>query len=394
MKLTQIQLLFIYNKFIIMKKYFYLFLIITVSLISCQEKKETYTLKKTNKRLSFQLDSHTRNYPKSLFLYKDSNGDEYLTFQNPQKNEILFYNINTELLDFKTVYNIEGSNGVGFMWGYYIHNLDSIFITSRDIPEIYLTNRDGIVLDKYSYETASDKTPLGIYCSISFLSIPAILKENKLYIMPSCNRHNSTNPICATINLDTKEVKTLPYSYPIFPNTDNKMKRAGIELYVSRCYNGKDQFVYSFYFNEDLFIATTDHNNINKIKTKSSYFNKVIVPDDYGNMEFKEMCEISNYGNIYYDHYREVYYRIAYPKTEIDKNIKPLELMDFGRKNFSIIILDKDLNYIGETIFPDFTYNSTLLFIHEDGIYISNSHYLNPQYSDDKLEFVCFELTK
>lgn len=99
------------------------------------------------------------------------------------------------------------------------------------------------------------------------------------------------------------------------------------------------------------------------------------------------MCEIPNYGNILYDSYREIYYRIAYPKTDIDASIRPLELMDYGRKNFSIIILDKKFNKIGETLFPDYTYNSVQMFIREDGLYISESHYLNPGFSDDRLNF-------
>lgn len=68
--------------------------------------------------------------------------------------------------------------------------------------------------------------------------------------------------------------------------------------------------------------------------------------------------------------------------------------MQYGRKNFSIIILDRDFNIIGETLFPDYTYNSTLMFIREDGLYISDSHYLNPDFSDDILSFQRFDLVK
>ncbi len=36
-------------------------------------------------------------------------------------------------------------------------------------------------------------------------------------------------------------------------------------------------------------------------------------------------------------------------------------------------------------MFPDYTYNSNIMFVHEDGLYISDSHYLNPNFSDDEL---------
>ena len=83
---------------------------------------------------------------------------------------------------------------------------------------------------------------------------------------------------------------------------------------------------------------------------------------------------------------------MAYPSTKIEKGIRPIELFLYGRKNFSIIILDKDFKKIGETMFPDYTYNSNIMFIHEDGLYISDSHYLNPEFSDDELSFRLFKL--
>ena len=71
-----------------------------------------------------------------------------------------------------------------------------------------------------------------------------------------------------------------------------------------------------------------------------------------------------------------------------------LDLMHYGRKCFSIIILDADFNIIGETLFPDYTYNPTMAFIREDGLYLSASHAFNENYSDDWLKFQRFELVK
>ena len=44
--------------------------------------------------------------------------------------------------------------------------------------------------------------------------------------------------------------------------------------------------------------------------------------------------------------------------------------------------------------FPDYTYNSRLIFVREDGVYISNSHYLNPNFNDDTLGFNRFSLNE
>ena len=71
-----------------------------------------------------------------------------------------------------------------------------------------------------------------------------------------------------------------------------------------------------------------------------------------------------------------------------------MELLQFGRKNFSIIILDKNFRILGETLFPDNTYNPQIIFVRPEGLYITDSHYLNPRYSDDILSFQKYELVE
>lgn len=78
----------------------------------------------------------------------------------------------------------------------------------------------------------------------------------------------------------------------------------------------------------------------------------------------------------------------------MDKGVRAMELMGYGRKNFSIMVLDKDFNVLGETMFPDYTYNSKLMIIREDGLYISDSHYMNPDFNDDVLSFKKFDLVE
>lgn len=78
----------------------------------------------------------------------------------------------------------------------------------------------------------------------------------------------------------------------------------------------------------------------------------------------------------------------------MDKGVRAMELMGYGRKNLSIMVLDKDFNVLGETMFPDYTYNSKLMIIREDGLYISDSHYMNPDFNDDVLSFKKFDLVE
>ena len=102
-------------------------------------------LKITDDSISFTLDKDTRSSIMTMFTYSDNN-NEYLTFQNPNKNQILFYNLKSGVLDFKIEPEIDGANGVAFILGYYIHNLDSIFLTTRSFEEISMINKDAILV--------------------------------------------------------------------------------------------------------------------------------------------------------------------------------------------------------------------------------------------------------
>lgn len=345
-----------------------------------------YMLKLSNKSMVFNIDTYSKNDLFVYSIYEDKNGQSHFTFQNPNGNTVLFYDLNTQALKCKLNLPIEGNNGVGFANGYYIHNLDSIYIPNRDIEEISLINQEGILITKYSYE----KENLSLFdISSAYLKQPTIIGRT-MYLYSGPNRYIEHDPVSIKFDMDTHEVTPLPFDYPEYPGSDIKLKKYGLETAFSRCFDG-EHFVYSFYYDENIYIATPEHDTIRKIPVRSKYFNKVTLPNEL-TASPEDFCENSWYGNLLYDPYREVYYRIAFPKTDLDKGVNPIELARFGRKNFSIIILNKDFEIIGETKFPDYTFNSNIMFIQKDGLYISDSHYLNPQFNDDILSFKCFSL--
>lgn len=362
-------------------------------LLSCKntgEHSQRYGLEATSKKLTFPLDSNTKNFILALFPYTDKDGKEYLTFQNFHQNQILFYDMNTCELEFKVEPAYEGPEGVGKMGGYRVHSLDSIFLSRSLRTELFIVDRSAKIIDKIQYGKTADSIPLRSSYSSSDQAIEIV--DNRLYLIPDCDRWAEESPITAYVDLSDKKVQAFTnFRYPSFPGADNKAKAYGIEGYMSRCFDGQ-HFIYSFYFRENIQVASIDHQSIRDIPVKSKYIDRIELLDDYGNLTANDMCENPNYGSLLFDPYRKVYYRIAYPKTEVDKSIRGMELMQYGRKNFSMIILDEEFNIIGETLFPDYTYNSTLMFIREDGLYISDSHYLNPDFSDDVLSFRKFEL--
>ena len=68
-----------------------------------------------------------------------------------------------------------------------------------------------------------------------------------------------------------------------------------------------------------------------------------------------------------------------------DDNIKPFS--NNPHQSFSIIILNKDYEIIGETKFPGNTYAHHLCFVGKKGLYISENNENNPQFDENKLVF-------
>lgn len=363
---------------------------------SCNDNnKSYYQLKDSKIDKSFHLNSDTKNSPFFLMPYTSKEGKEYLTFQNGKRNEILFYDINSNKFCFKIEPQIDGNNGVGRFLGYHIQSLDSIYLTNYDIKEIAIIDTNTIVKDKINYEKADNGIAISFFCFITHVYRPATVIGKKMYIYSGPNRWIENAPVAAVLDLETKSIHALPFTYPQYEGSSEKKKKYGWENDYSRCFDGK-RFIYSFDYEEDLYVTNIKHDSIFRIKAKSKFIPKVNWPPEYG-YDPEKLCENSRYGNILYDKYRDVYYRISYPKNKIDwkkEKIKSMELLEYGGKNFSIIILDKDLKYIGETKFPDYTYNSKLMFVSKEGLYISSSHYMNPNFSDDLLNFSCFNLVK
>jgi len=366
--------------------------------LSCGKNKidrNSVSLIKTEKTLSFPLDSETKTLIMALFPYTDSKGNEYLTFQNERKNEILFYEMTTGKFLYKIKPELEGPNGVGRLLGYYIEDLNNIFLTKRDnIPIITLIDSNAVVKERINYGKDSNGLELRQSTALSFAYKPIIKIGNKMYHTSRCSRFSDPNPVSITIDMLSKKVESLPFEYPIVQISNDKSKESSIEELFSRCYDGS-LFIYSFHYDKHIYVATPDHQSVRKILVESNFVHQVEFSElKTSGDPMKNMIEVSQYGNLYFDPYRDVYYRVAYPKNEVDAGENYVELWNYGRKVFSIIILDRDFQIIGETLFPEYIYNPGVMFILEDGLYISTSHVKNPDYDDDVLTFECFQLEK
>ena len=386
-------------------------LIVLSTLIACSQNKKQkadssdgeYSLVPTKEYANFEIDADTKLYMKALYLYTDTaTNKEYLTFQNVAKNEILVYDWKTKKNINKIILEKEGPNGVGAVHGYLIKSFDEIYLAGAMKTLINVVDSTGKLKKRIPYHKTMDGINLLPSDAPSARYIPYVIIGNNIYITQRLNRQHGQNTVekskvTAVIDTFTKENKLLQMKFPIILTTEEmRTQTIGNEFSYSREFNGM-KFIYSFSYDENIYIANIPHDSIQLIPAKSRFIKNPEKTGKSSNITdlAQKLCELPMYGNLIYDKYREVYYRFVFHKETFNTNEENfVELWQMGRNKFSIIILDKDFKCVGETEFPTGIYSIWAFLIRKDGLYLSTSHYKNPAFSDDLLQFERIELKK
>lgn len=371
-------------------------------LTSCHSsQKEDYLLSITNDSLVFQLNTRTSVFIKALFPYTDEGGKEFLTFQNDVEPEILVYDMNTQKY-LKTIFiEKEGANGVGIFCGYHIDSWNAIYVPCMMKNEIDIVNDNGILLKRLPYSEAVRGKGTLPFIATSFPYTPLYLVDSKLYISqcPNLRLGNRTmedSPVTLVLDTATNKLSEFPLRFPSIMTSERiQGNTLGVEFGYSQIF-ANNFFVYSFFFDENIYVVSLSGELKRKVAAKSKYIETLSVPDKVSDVSSlaENLCKVPFYGNLIYDKYRDVYYRFVYPETELGPNENYMDIWQLGRTKFSIMILNKDLEVVGETLFPENTFASNHFFIREDGLYLSTSFIKNPNFSDDKLCFKRIELVE
>lgn len=357
----------------------------------------SHQLIQTADSIGFKLNDETTLLIKALFYYEDISGEEYVAFQNGHNSEIQFYNLKSRELDHVLRFDEGGENFAGIFLGFHIQNKDEIYLTRIDKNEVCISNYYGHIYKRIPYPETNKREFIFPSMSVSFNYTPLVIKDHTIYLPQRyiADLPDGESPLAIAIDTCRQYVSKLPFNFPLLLSSkDFLTKSLNIEYGYSRCFDNNN-FVYSFFFDEDIYIVNMNHSKIRKLKVKSKYLPKIKFERNNSldlNVALKKMNEVAMYGNLLYDKYRQVYYRFVYPETEVTTKTNLSDLWQFGRKKFSVIVLDRNFNILGETLFPEGLYNSTLTFINKEGIYISTSHILNPNYNDGILSFKCFKI--
>jgi hypothetical protein len=375
-------------------------LIIVFFLISCNKKNDTVKtndnskppsynieLKKEEQKLSFELNSQIVNRSVCLMPYVTPDSIRYLFYRSGYSNNICVFNIDNEKLINTIKLENRGPNGVGSINGFEVINFDSIYINSAFIRKLFLVNQQGKIISKIDYSSYQQEYFIHAATSRTLENMRVGFKDLKIYLpfYPGYDKGNyhtfAPEDIRFIAELDTLE------------KTANTLKIGFPENYW------QDDFYpsfFGFFIENGCFYINYMYDNKVLFSVDSDKWVSIEIPSRYANV--KRVIPRGNglsarYIRLIFDPFRDVFYRFVMHEQRKIENRVHTDLIRYPQR-FSIIILDNDLNIIGETIFPPDTYDPHGFFIAKEGLYISKSNPFNPDYNVDLLEFQLFNLSE
>lgn len=379
-------------------KYVFLFLFLMgIGLLqSCSPDSENITtpqeLVSDGQLVSLQIDSQTSNVSDGLVSF--STDRNWLFNVNHTNNEIQLYDLDSKVLVKRMIFDLEGPEGVEYISGIHVQSLDSIFLFGYPMQNLQLTDTAGRINANYKYEP-----PLGYTAAFvhnAHYNYTPILSGDKLLVNTKfgadlrklSDDSLSTKSFSYTIDLKNSEVSLLPIKWPKGYN------ESGPKLLDFSMATDGEKLVYSLLADHNLYVADLEGNPIGTVEAKSQFVDQVFpsfneATDRFSTMKYALASD--RYERILYDQYRGVFYRFVFPKVEVQNEEEINQLRRFPRK-FAVMILDKELNVLGETLMPENTYYPGNSFVGKAGLFISISHPENPKNVEDLMSFEVFKL--
>ncbi|EON77401.1 hypothetical protein ADIS_2115 [Lunatimonas lonarensis] len=292
------------------------------------------------------------------------------------------------------VLNYEGPNSVGGFTGATITALDSIWLLTSRPPKLNLLNFEGeIVLEK---EIKNDVRPFPINYLFVFAPAPLIQYKQTIF---------GPQPLLEGHHQITKEDISkyqLAYSFDFGQDTvvwhdvyySENYWDAGKKLSdFSWSKDGNKIFLAPIYDHEIQIFDMDSGKILNKKQVKSTYINSFNYVNEIPaglNEGIKNRILHDRYGSFLFDKYREVFYRLFNPGYELleELTMEELSLIDRSKPKTGIMILDKELNVLGEHLFGDFEiHSSSNMFVGEKGLYLSLNNENHPDYDENHFRY-------
>lgn len=378
------------NNYINFKKNITLFLLFIIFLPACTKKIEyvinngtdittdSILIYKVNSLKIISIGDRITTNPLVSQIYDENNSIKYILLDD---NNLHIFDYNSGNLEKSISINSSLERGCGILnnySGFYYHSLDSIFIYNYKVKMVFLIDSESNIKKKWNVvNNQLAKYPVD---PEALTSSPIVFYNGYILLSGSGNGQpndatESNKPVSCLININNDSLK-----YVVgYPEQYRRGNFGGV--YFNTIYHTNvdgSAVMYSFpadhnvyLFNCKLLKMDTLYAGSRNIKyIESSPLNFLDLYIDK-NKRIEYYVKQPSYGNIIYDKYRELYYRIA------RVSLLDWKSTDVGfRKPFSIITISKKGKILSETpIFKDYKIlNLNNIHVVPDGIIIQTDN--------------------
>ena len=347
--------------------------------------------------ISISIDSIS-NYDFNYFDVGKIDGNEKLIILNQVNSSLDFYNLTSGGLEDRFLIPQDGPTPVVGTQGMLFHNQDSIFVfTSYLLAKFGLFDGTGEIRSLHSTSIESDNPMDRLLNHSSTPTIPTIYLNGKLYFTKMTMGNPTGNPDFSKSHIAEFIYYLKNDSVVQIQNLKMPSNFEGITMplsfsFHSKALNDSNEFVISWFASDSLYVYDTDFNQKSVYLGKSGLSKEFEKTTHQLSKEETDRLTISqtHYPRIIFDPFRQLYYRFVHVARKYDPN----ELIDHKsiQKNpFSVIVLDKNFNHLGEVVFPGSKYNLYKAFVAENGLYLPLSNIFYVNLNEDEVKYEIFD---
>ena len=361
-----------------------LFLFFFLGLLGCDSNFNNYFNDHSNPKDYLFVASKIKQFPTenffsgkiySLQFFKDS--EKYLSFLVPNENKLIVYNYDDETLFHIQEFQIEGPYGVGelgFLSSHYNISKDSLLIYNFQNGVLFLLNDSSSLLNSFRVSNYKDPEVMPAPFPNSIRPIQYI--NQTVYLSSGLTNRLadfSGFPSVVKIDLLSKKVNFFGefsnlYSKAYWGNTfkyDPAIAILDERIYINFPIDFGIHFSDLKGLKFEIKKIGSDYfKEIPYFKENSNYFLS-INPNERNLEEDYFSLSNSDFAGLLVDEQREMLYRIAYLRPSLEEVQRGDRIPDF-----SVIVLDKNLNKLTEKRFDGKIFDCEMIFVSDEGLNI------------------------
>ncbi|MDR2909952.1 MAG: DUF4221 domain-containing protein [Bacteroidales bacterium] len=376
----------------------YRFVLLSMALFSCnpiasiKNEKEgkltaTHQLVESSEK-NILLDNESAPKPPYMQMIKSAEGEQILTFLNPYKNAIFFYDYENGILVDKIEYEKEGPDGILSPAGYFIKSMDSVYVYNKARFELALTDSLGHVKQRISLIGNSSGYEWTMYYpQYFFYTVNPLFEANGKLVLTGMSPFSIADSLIGkfkfTANVDIKSGNVeFMHTYPEELYGSGAIWDGEFYTQAHPVLSPDGELIHSFPVSHDVYVARRGVEDYKTVYAGSNTAGTINSIDNRGGRVSNEdilphILQYDFYNGIMYDTYRKVYYRLmlqGIPNATVNTSV--------FEKPVVVIIMDEQFNYMGETVLgPWQEWNWQNSFVTPEGLVME---YFNPDLDSEE----------